>query len=320
MDFDCKYMRILGTAAISIVGYQLVTKILPWLYINIVGPQLFGPKVDVCRMGKWAVITGATDGIGKAYTKALAKKGLNVVLISRTLSKLEAVAKEISDNYNVETKIIDVDFTGGQEIYSKIQQNILGLEIGVLVNNVGISYPRPEFFIECSQENPQFLRDIISANVHSVIQMTALILPQMVERKKGVVINIASETCVLPSPLLTVYSASKAFVNKFSADLQTEYRSQGIVVQSIQPGFVATNMSKIRKTTMFIPSSDTYVASAIKTLGIAERTPGYLPHTLMLTAVNIISAIFCEQFASQLVFKQLFNTRKRALRKIAKQQ
>ena len=54
MDFDCKCMRILGTAAISIVGYQLVTKFLPWLYINIVGPQLFGPKVNVCRMGKWA--------------------------------------------------------------------------------------------------------------------------------------------------------------------------------------------------------------------------------------------------------------------------
>lgn len=109
----------------------------------------------------------------------------------------------------METKIIDVDFTGDQDIYTKIQQNIQGLEIGVLVNNVGISYAHPEFFVECSQQNPKFLRDIISANVHSVIQMTAIILPQMVERKKGVVINIASAASILPSPLLTVYSATK---------------------------------------------------------------------------------------------------------------
>lgn len=109
-------------------------------------------------------------------------------------------------------------------------------------------------------------------------------------------------------------------MKKFSADLQTEYRSQGIVVQSIQPGFVATNMTKLRKPTMFAPSADTYVESALKTLGIAERTAGYLPHTLMFTAINTIECIFCEQFASQLAFKQLFNTRKRALRKIAKQQ
>lgn len=102
--------------------------------------------------------------------------------------------------------------------------------------------------------------------------------------------------------------------------MQTEYRAQGIYVQSIQPGFVATNMSKIRKPSAFAPSADTYVENALKTLGIAERTAGYLPHTLMQSAINLISCIFCEQFASQLVFRQLLNTRKCALRRIAKKQ
>ncbi|XP_075155855.1 very-long-chain 3-oxoacyl-CoA reductase-like [Haematobia irritans] len=320
MEFDSKCMRVIGTAAVSIVGYQIITKFLPWLYINIIGPKLFGPKVDVRRMGSWAVITGATDGIGKAYTKALAKKGLNVVLISRSLSKLESVAKEIADAYSVETKVIDVDFTGGSEIFEKIKKNIQGLDIGVLVNNVGMSYSHPEFFVECIQNDPKFLRDIVSANVHSVTHMTALILPSMVEKKKGVIINVASTAAVIPNPLLTVYSATKAFVDKFSADLQTEYRARGIYVQSIQPGFVATNMSKIRKANTFSPSPDTYVASALSTLGIAERTAGYLPHTLMQSVINGIGSIFCEQFASQLVFSNLLKTRQRALRSLAKKQ
>lgn len=109
-------------------------------------------------------------------------------------------------------------------------------------------------------------------------------------------------------------------MDKFSADLQTEYRSRGIVVQSIQPGFVATNMTKIRKPNSFAPSPDTYVDSALSTLGIAERTAGYLPHTLMQNVINGLGSITCEQFASQLVFSNLLKTRQRALRHLAKKQ
>lgn len=309
---------ITASLALIIVSYQIVRKVFPWLYSNILGPKFLGPRVNFKKLGEWAVITGATDGIGKAYAKALAKKGLNIVLISRSLSKLEAVAKEISDETKVQTKIIDVDFTGGSEIYEKIQTNLEGIDIGVLINNVGISYHHPEYFLTYTDENKTFIRDIVAANIYSVTFMTKMILPRLLAKKQGVIVNVSSLAAVIPNPLLSVYSGTKAFVDKFSEDLHQEYKNQGIIIQSIRPGFVATNMSKMRKTSTMIPSPDCYVNSALKTVGIVGRTTGYWPHAVMGLVIDTVSSVMGRDFAQNMVFKSLSATRKKALRNAKK--
>nr|KAF6484893.1 hydroxysteroid 17-beta dehydrogenase 3 [Rousettus aegyptiacus] len=95
------------------------------------------PRSFLKSMGQWAVITGAGDGIGKAYAFELARQGLNVVLISRTLEKLQAIAVEIEVTTGSSVKIIQVDFTK-DDIYEYIKEELKGLEIGILVNNVGM--------------------------------------------------------------------------------------------------------------------------------------------------------------------------------------
>ena len=108
----------------------------------------------------------------------------------------------------METKIVVADFSEGDKIYPNIEKELYGLEIGVLVNNVGISYPYPDYFLELKGKE-QIYNDMIQCNIVSVLAMCQIVMPGMVERKKGVVINISSATALFPSPLLSVYGASK---------------------------------------------------------------------------------------------------------------
>merc|ERR1719450_829776 len=98
----------------------------------------FGVKKDLKKYGSWAVVTGATDGIGKAIAKQLAKRGINIVLISRSSDKLTTVAEELV-TFNVQVKTITYDFSDANN-YGQIAEEIEDLDIGILVNNVGISY------------------------------------------------------------------------------------------------------------------------------------------------------------------------------------
>jgi short-subunit dehydrogenase len=161
----------------------------------------------------------------------LAEKGLDIILVSRTLEKLKSVANAIQNSYKVQTKILAVDFTKEDGIYEEIEEAIRGLEIGILVNNVGIAHER-KLFHKISKDE-KFYNDLIHCNVTSLMQMTRLILPQMVQRRNGLIINISSGFSYNPAPLVTVYAATKAFITKFSSDIRFDYKKYGILVQAV---------------------------------------------------------------------------------------
>ncbi|TNN00696.1 very-long-chain 3-oxoacyl-CoA reductase-A [Takifugu flavidus] len=264
-----------GAFTVASLALWLVYRLLSGFRIWVLGNgKLLSPK-----LGKWAVVTGATDGIGKSYAEELARRGFAMMLISRSQEKLDDVARTLQELYNVETKTIAVDF-GKSDIYCRIEAALAGLEVGVLVNNVGVSYSYPEYYLHIPDlEN--FISNMINVNMTSVCQMTRLVLPRMAERSKGVILNISSASGMYPVPLLTVYSATKAFVDFFSRGLQEEYRRQGIIIQSVLPFFVATKMTRIRKPTLDKPTPDRYVAAELSTVGLQSQTNGYFPHAIM---------------------------------------
>ncbi|KAH9383421.1 hypothetical protein HPB48_024772 [Haemaphysalis longicornis] len=236
-----------------------------------------GHNVNLRKMGEWAVVTGASDGIGRAYCEELAARGLNIVLISRTLEKLEAVARDIVPLWHAVTKYLCV----APKVFNRCARLVLNERNSVLavvcLNNVGVSYVYPEFF-SVVPDGDRVMDNIIRANCVAGTMMTRICLPQMDERRRGVIINVSSISAMHPLPLLSTYAASKAYTDFLSQGLQAEYKERGIYIQSVMPAYVSTKMSKIRKATYMVPTATAYVREALNTVGVEHATYGYGPH------------------------------------------
>ncbi|XP_028399634.1 very-long-chain 3-oxoacyl-CoA reductase-B-like [Dendronephthya gigantea] len=294
---------LIGTLCVWYLSFKLLK-----LVLDVIRTTLLGGNLDFRRYGEWAVVTGSTDGIGKEYAKQLAAKGLNIILMSRSQEKLDAVASEIESEHKVKTKVIKIDFSGGHEIYEPIAKELEGFEIGVLVNNVGFALPYPAFFHEVSVEN---IWRQINVNVMSTTMLTKLIIPSMVVRKKGIIINVASVAAIIPISLLGPYSGTKAFMDKLSESLQIEYGDKGIIVQSVLPCFVATKMSGIKTSGLFTPFPDSYVRSVLRKVGVSKQCHGYWPHDLQ----GFIASLVPVWLMRLVVMKGLLALRDEALEK-----
>lgn len=224
----------------------------------------YGPK------GTWAVVTGASEGIGKEYAIQLAQKGFNLVLISRTASKLSTLASEIEHKYagsSIQIKILPMDFSQNKdEDYARLKALIDGLDVGILVNNVGLSHAIPVPFLQTPKDEMQ---DIITINCMGTLRVTQIVAPGMVQRKRGLILTMGSFGGLLPTPLLATYSGSKAFLQQWSTALGGELKGTGVDVELVISYLVTTAMSKIRKPSMFIPNPRNFVKAVLGKIGRA---------------------------------------------------
>lgn len=319
---------VVGFVTEYLTGHALAAKLVGWFFLcaafyglfkatmAVIGHvrgllRMLVPGANVKKLGEWAVVTGATDGIGKGYAFELARQGMNIVLISRTQSKLDAVKSELLAKYpNVQATTVAVDFSNFDEAkQNDVKKAVDNLDIGVLVNNVGMSYSRPHMYLEASLE---LTNRLIEVNLNSMTRMTYIVLPGMVSRRRGSIVNVSSGAGSLPQPLQAVYGGCKNFVNSFSESLDLEYRSKGVRVSSQAPMFVVSNLSKIRRSSFFVPSATAFARAAVAKIGTGETyVLPYWTHRLQFCLYSLVPRWILQKGA----LNMHLSIRKRAIRK-----
>ena len=266
------------------------------------------------------MITGASDGIGKEFALQLAQKGFNTVLVSRTASKLDALATEISSQPgSMQTKTLAMDFAGDSAAdYERLAELVEGLDVAILVNNVGKSHEMPVSFLETDDAE---MEDIITINVKGTLRVTKMVAPGMVARRRGLILTMGSFGGFLPTPLLATYSGSKAFLQHWSTALGAELKPHGVHTQLVIGYLITSAMSKVRRSSMMIPNPKQFVKATLGKIGLKGTAGGmagtitpYWSHGVMHWAIQELLGIWNGVVLERNRVMHL-DIRKRALRK-----
>ncbi|OIQ71440.1 sulfoacetaldehyde reductase [mine drainage metagenome] len=187
-------------------------------------------------MGKWAVVTGASGGIGLEIARELAERGYALVLSARGADKLDALAEELQRRWGVSCLAVALDL-GAPDGVETLARRIAeaGVEPAVLVNNAGFGVYGGFAKADIAQT-----QGMIDLNISALTRLTALLLPAMLRQGQGHILNVASTAAFQPGPGMAVYFASKAYVLSFSEAMGAELRGSGIRVTALCPGATQT--------------------------------------------------------------------------------
>ncbi|PJZ68343.1 oxidoreductase [Leptospira perolatii] len=192
------------------------------------------------RFGGAALITGASTGLGETFADRLGAKGMDLVLVARRKPELEMVAEAIRKKYGVKVETLVQDLKeadSADQILAKVKG--LGISIGLLVNNAGFgTYGR---FDELA---PYSEAEMVDVNCRAPVALTSRFLPDMVSRKKGGIIFLASVAAYQPTPFFATYGATKGFNLLFGEALWAELRGTGVEVISLSPGYTKTSFQE----------------------------------------------------------------------------
>ena len=220
-------------------------------------------------------MTGASDGIGKEFALQLAQKGFNILLVSRTESKLQTLVQQIQQISPRQgaCRYIVVDFARAEHSgWKRLRETVDGLDIAILINNVGKSHDVPVTFAETMDQEMQ---DIININCRGTLIVTQMVIPGMMQRKRGLILTMGSFGGLIPTPLLATYSGSKAFLQQWSTALGSELSPHNISVELVQSYLVTSAMSKIRKSSFMVPSARSFVSSVLGKIGRTGGAQGW---------------------------------------------
>ncbi|MFS0722451.1 SDR family NAD(P)-dependent oxidoreductase [Paenibacillus sp. 1P07SE] len=194
--------------------------------------------------GQTAMITGASSGIGKAFAQELARRGCHVILVARSRDRLEQLAQGLESAYGIRALALPADLTDPASVDDLMTElTVRQLGVDILVNNAG--FGTMGAFHQLSLER---LMQEIQLNVAALTGLTYRCIGHMLQAKNGVVINVASMTAFQPTPYMSVYGATKAYVLSFTEALWAEYRDHGVRIVALCPGETRSSFHEVSGT------------------------------------------------------------------------
>jgi hypothetical protein len=221
--------------------------------------------------GKWALVTGASSGIGVALARELAGRGAKLILTARRRERLEVLAAELSPK-GIETRIVVADLNdpaAPQHIYDATEG--AGTAVDILINNAGLGQYGAFHLSSAQQELSQ-----VRVNCEAMVRLSRLFVPHMVERRQGWVLILASTASFQPVPYLTTYAATKAFARFFALGLAAEVARFGVKVTALCPGTTESEFFEVAHASAFrsrnLQSAEDVARLAIDALERGQRT------------------------------------------------
>ena len=223
---------------------------------------------------QWALVTGASSGIGAEFARKLASRGMHLILVARRRHLLEQLAEELHTAHGTKCEVIVCDLTQPDELRAMVEQvRQKQIPVELLINNAGFGQVGPVEKTDSSK-----VMEMVQLNITALTELTYAFLPAMLERKHGGVINVASVAAFQPIAYMGAYAASKAYVLHFSEALWAEAREQGVTVMALCPGVTATEFFDVAGATGWLAKHRSQtVQQVVKTaLKYFERRRQYI--------------------------------------------
>ncbi|MCW5962719.1 MAG: SDR family oxidoreductase [Bryobacterales bacterium] len=222
----------------------------------------------------WALVTGASSGIGVEFARILASQGYPLVLVARREENLRTLAKELESAHGIATRVLvsDLSAIGAAEaLWEQVRE--AGLEIDALINNAGFG-DHGHF----SQSDWERTHQMLQLNIVALTALTRFVLPSMLARKQGYILNVASTAAFQPGPGMAVYFATKSYVLSFTEALWSELQGSGVIATTLCPGptqsefFAAANMGGRSMAKRKLPSSREVAELGLRAMFAGKRT------------------------------------------------
>jgi short-subunit dehydrogenase len=185
---------------------------------------------------RWALVTGASSGIGAEFAARLAGRGMHLILAARRTDRMNVLAEDLSTRHGTKCHIVTIDLAIPESALRLVEEiERLGVSVELLVNNAGIG-----LIGDIETTSPEEIQRLLSLNICTLTDLTYRILPRMLEQRHGAIINVSSVAAFQPVAFMAAYAASKSYVMHFSEALWAEARSRGVTVMALCPGVTQT--------------------------------------------------------------------------------